>query len=405
MALVLALAGCATPPGLPDTGAGLPPTATGVPGPAPVPVAPPAPPPPPPAAAVPPPKPAPPTAPAPAPVAEKLTMAGDLFFDSGRATLRADGATLLAQLAGQARTLQLEVVLAVGHADASERDAAGLARARAEAVRSRLMALGLDGARVVAEGRGATQPVADNRRPEGRAKNRRVELEVVGTRVHGRAPTASPSPRETPCPTQGMAEFPWPNPPQWTAADTLSRALLLGTDTQGAESMRDVAARLERAVRAAGFVNPKFLGIGCDGFAMVLDLEQVDDKGRRLPGDRAWEPPGASEDVSLAAWIRRLFYAPPGRYRQIVLVISDQPMQAPTGAPTADALRTITREAGRPLPARVGELPFTETHVVHALVYEFEKRSRSATATARTPPSRIEVRLHLQRAGLLGSLR
>ena len=37
--------------------------------------------------------------------------------------------------------------------------------------------------RIYTEGKGKKQPVADNRTAEGRAKNRRVEVEVVGTRA------------------------------------------------------------------------------------------------------------------------------------------------------------------------------------------------------------------------------
>jgi len=40
----------------------------------------------------------------------------------------------------------------------------------------------VDANRVYAEGKGESKPVADNKTDEGRAKNRRVEIEVVGTR-------------------------------------------------------------------------------------------------------------------------------------------------------------------------------------------------------------------------------
>ncbi|HEU4850585.1 MAG TPA: OmpA family protein, partial [Telluria sp.] len=40
-----------------------------------------------------------------------------------------------------------------------------------------------DPARLYTEGKGETQPVADNATAEGRAKNRRVTIEVVGTRT------------------------------------------------------------------------------------------------------------------------------------------------------------------------------------------------------------------------------
>ena len=54
---------------------------------------------------------------------------------------------------------------------------------RAEAVKSYLVGKGVERNRVYTEGKGEKQPVADNKTAEGRAKNRRVEIEVVGTRT------------------------------------------------------------------------------------------------------------------------------------------------------------------------------------------------------------------------------
>ncbi len=48
--------------------------------------------------------------------------------------------------------------------------------------RSYLVGKGVERNRVYTEGKGEKQPIADNRTAEGRAKNRRVEIEVVGTR-------------------------------------------------------------------------------------------------------------------------------------------------------------------------------------------------------------------------------
>ena len=54
---------------------------------------------------------------------------------------------------------------------------------RAEAVKDYLVSKGIEKNRVYTEGKGEKQPVADNKTAEGRAKNRRVEIEVVGTRA------------------------------------------------------------------------------------------------------------------------------------------------------------------------------------------------------------------------------
>ena len=51
---------------------------------------------------------------------------------------------------------------------------------RAEAVRDYLVSLGADPSKMEVSGAGEANPVADNKTREGRAKNRRVEVEVIG---------------------------------------------------------------------------------------------------------------------------------------------------------------------------------------------------------------------------------
>ena len=131
-------------------------------------------------------RPAPAPAPAPAPVASKVTYAADAFFDFDKAVLKPEGKAKLDDLAGKVSGIALEVVIAVGHTDST--GAAGynqaLSNKRAEAVKAYLVSKGIESNRIYTEGKGLTQPVADNSTSEGRAKNRRVEVEVVGTRTN-----------------------------------------------------------------------------------------------------------------------------------------------------------------------------------------------------------------------------
>ena len=147
-----------------------------VPPPAPV-VAPP--PPPPPAVAPPPPPPAPPV-----PTTEKVTFAADAFFDFDKSVLKPEGKAKLDDLVSKMGGINLEVIIAVGHTDSVGTDAYNqkLSVRRSESVKSYLVAKGVEKNRVYTEGKGEKQPVADNKTAEGRAKNRRVEIEVVGTR-------------------------------------------------------------------------------------------------------------------------------------------------------------------------------------------------------------------------------
>ncbi len=126
---------------------------------------------------------APPAPPAP-PAAVKVTYAADAFFDSGKSVLKTDGKAKLDDLTSKVKAINLEVIIAVGHTDSDASDAYNqtLSVKRAEAVKAYLVSKGIEKNRVYTEGKGEKQPVADNKTKEGKAKNRRVEIEVVGTR-------------------------------------------------------------------------------------------------------------------------------------------------------------------------------------------------------------------------------
>ena len=123
-------------------------------------------------------------APAPAPAATKVTYAADAFFDFDKAVLKPEGKAKLDDLASKVGSINLEVVIAVGHTDSTgaAKYNQALSVRRAEAVKAYLVSKGIESNRIYTEGKGLTQPVADNATREGRAKNRRVEVEVVGTR-------------------------------------------------------------------------------------------------------------------------------------------------------------------------------------------------------------------------------
>ena len=163
-------AGCATEPPKPE----------------PKPAPPPAPKPAPPPEVKPAPKPEPPK-PAPEkpkPVAEKVTFAADVLFDFDKAVIKPEGKSKLDDISNKVRGINLEVVIAIGHADSIGSDAYNqrLSVRRSESVKAYLVSRGIEPNRVYTEGKGEKQPVADNKTSDGRAKNRRVEIEVIGTR-------------------------------------------------------------------------------------------------------------------------------------------------------------------------------------------------------------------------------
>jgi OmpA-OmpF porin, OOP family len=128
-------------------------------------------------------RPAAPAAPA-GPATEKVTFAADAFFDTAKSNLKPEGKAKLDDLTGKLKDITLEVVIAVGHTDARGSDKLNqkLSVKRAESVKAYLVSKGVEANRIYTEGKGEKQPVADNKTKEGMTKNRRVEIEVVGTR-------------------------------------------------------------------------------------------------------------------------------------------------------------------------------------------------------------------------------
>jgi OOP family OmpA-OmpF porin len=121
---------------------------------------------------------------APVAAASKVTYAADAFFDFDKAVVKPAGKAKLDDLVSKVQGINLEVIIAVGHTDSVGSDAYNqkLSVRRAEAVKAYLVSKGIEKNRIYTEGKGEKQPVASNKTAEGRAKNRRVEIEVVGTR-------------------------------------------------------------------------------------------------------------------------------------------------------------------------------------------------------------------------------
>ena len=126
----------------------------------------------------------PPAVVAPVAVSEKVSFAAEALFDFDRSVVKPDGKTALDDLLAKLQGMNTEVMVTVGHTDSIGSAAYNkdLSIRRAEAVKAYLVSKGVDGARIYTERKGETEPVADNKTAEGRAKNRRVTVEVVGSR-------------------------------------------------------------------------------------------------------------------------------------------------------------------------------------------------------------------------------
>ena len=113
----------------------------------------------------------------------KITLQADTLYDFDKATLKPEGKATLDKVAADLAKIRLEVIIAVGNTDGVGSDAynQALGQRRAQSVKAYLFSKGVDGGRIYTESKGKSNPVATNATAEGRAKNRRTDIEVVGT--------------------------------------------------------------------------------------------------------------------------------------------------------------------------------------------------------------------------------
>lgn len=202
-----------------------------------------------------------------------------------------------------------------------------------------------------------------------------------------------------PCAADGLPPFPWPNAPNPSVSALIPPYLLFTPGSEG-KTLMAVAQRLEGSIASAGYRTPRYLGAGCDGFAIMLDLEHIQADGARLLGAAGFAGSSQEPGFSLSAWVKRLFYAPPGYYRQIVFVVSEKGLGIPTAAPTEGELRAIAKDGSAALPPAFKTVPYTWKHKVLALVYEFQKGPADGDARVIPPTGRLGATVHLQQAKL-----
>lgn len=119
---------------------------------------------------------------------EKVSVRAVAYFDFDRASLRPeDQASILADV-GKMKNVTWQTVTATGHTDSVGAASynARLAARRAQAIKGYLVGKGLDGTMIKTQAKAAEQPVADNLSSDGRAKNRRTEIEFQGVQAAAR---------------------------------------------------------------------------------------------------------------------------------------------------------------------------------------------------------------------------
>lgn len=116
------------------------------------------------------------------------TLAGEVLFDSGQATIKSTAKKSLDRIASTLKGKYSSYNVRIGgHTDSDPINKSKskwssneqLSQARADAVRSYLVSKGVSAGRVSAQGFGSSQPKASNTSKAGKAQNRRVEITVL----------------------------------------------------------------------------------------------------------------------------------------------------------------------------------------------------------------------------------
>lgn len=104
-----------------------------------------------------------------------------ILFDVDQSALKSEARANIESLATSLKNNPQTNILIVGHTDASGTDAYNykLSERRAASVKSYAVSQGIAASRLTTEGRGETEPIADNTSDSGKAQNRRVEIVIV----------------------------------------------------------------------------------------------------------------------------------------------------------------------------------------------------------------------------------
>lgn len=128
-----------------------------------------------------------------------ISNMGDVLFQTGKYELKPEARERLAKVSGILLAYPTLKISIEGHTDAVGTDDYNqrLSEQRAEVVRDYFVQQGVTENAVTARGFGKTQPIASNDTPDGRQRNRRVELVLSGDAI-GTSATAAASPASAP---------------------------------------------------------------------------------------------------------------------------------------------------------------------------------------------------------------
>jgi len=147
-----------------------------------------------------------------------------------------------------------------------------------------------------------------------------------------------------------------------------------------------------------------------NGFALVALIEKINDDGSPKPNPERWEMgiDGNKKSFSLENYLKALFFVKnPAYYRIIVFAVTNSLLSYKKEKATPAETESWLKEGVKGLPKEISELPYSRSHQVVALIYEFEKQAEGKTPRmlGRNEGKPVHPETHLNQSGIWKSLR
>ncbi len=203
------------------------------------------------------------------------------------------------------------------------------------------------------------------------------------------------APQAPPVTAGPMPEFPWP-PPKASAFHKIPNSLLVMQNT--ASTFGDIANRIETALDGAGYTQIIYYAVP-DGFAMVTQLEQIDEDGNPKEPGRWSEKYEPISKFSLKHIVKSLLTARKGLWRVTVFIVTSHDFQQQDVEITPGDVTEWLRDGPIRLPPSIARISYSDFHYCTALIYEFEQTKPNQEAEFKYI-SEITGKLHLERGGI-----
>ena len=177
----------------------------------------------------------------------------------------------------------------------------------------------------------------------------------------------------TPTPSNFVPAFPWPPPTPSTRWSFLINAL---EESSRLNTFKDMDWLLCGLLNKADYSDVAYFDVP-GGFALVTQIECIDENGCPEPGPRRFQtnaPPLRVFSLDdIRRYIKKLISPDANRYRVIVFIISEVPFSTPNGPPDIETTTSWLKNGLNVLPAEIGSLPINSKCTCSILIYEFVK--------------------------------